>query len=142
MPYLWFPPWRPVLPINLRHSLAIPNSHTFLALPRPLLDLAFFSGATFLPAYVFFGAGSVFFVVAGLTAGFAGLVVAAGFLAVLAEDGLVAGVFEDGALRLVEGDLVAVVDLLVEVFDFDPGFVAGFEVVLVVGGFDFEVGLF
>ena len=95
-----------------------------------------------MPAYVFFGAASVFFVVDVLTAGFAGLVVAAGFLAVLAaDDGLVAGVFEDGALRLVE-DLVAVVDLAVEVFDFDPGFVAGFEAVLVVGGFDFEVGLF
>ena len=103
--------------------------------------MAFFSGATFLPAYVFFGAASVFFVVDGLTAGFAGLVVAAGFLTVLAGDGLVAGVFEDGALRVVE-DLVAVVDLPVEVFDFDPGFVAGFEAVLVVGGFDFEVGLF
>jgi hypothetical protein len=103
--------------------------------------LVFFSGATFLPAYVFFGAASVFFVVDGLTAGFAGLVVAVGFLTVLAEDGLVAGVFEDGALRVVE-DLVAVVDLLVDVFDFDPGFVAGFEVALVVGGFDFEVGLF
>jgi len=113
----------------------------FLALPRPLLDLAFFSVATFLPAYVFFGAASVFFVVDGLTAGFAGLVVAVGFLTVLAEDGLVAEVLEDGALRLVE-DLVAVVDLPVEVFDFDPGFVAGFEAVLVVGGFDFEVGLF
>lgn len=103
--------------------------------------MTFFSGATFLPAYVFFGAASVFFVVDGLAAGFAGLVVAVGFLAVLAEDGLVAGVFEDGALRLVE-DLVAVVDLPVEVFVFDPGFVAGFEAVLVAGGFDFEVGLF
>lgn len=69
------------------------------------------------------------------------MVAAVGFLTVLAEDGLVAGIFEDGALRLVEG-LVAVVDLPVDVFDFDPGFVAGFEVVLVVGGFDFEVGLF
>ena len=90
-----------------------------------------------MPAYVFFGAASVFFVVDALAAG---LAVAVGFLAVFAEDGLV-GVFEDGALRLVE-DLVAVVDLPVEVFDFDPGFVAGFEAVLVVGGFDFEVGLF
>lgn len=66
---------------------------------------------------------------------------AVGFLAVLAVDDLVAGIFEDGALRLVE-DLAAVVDLPVEVFDFDAGFVAGFEAVLVVGGFDFEVGLF
>lgn len=101
--------------------------------------MAFFSGATFLPAYVFLGAASVFFVVDGLTVGFAGLVVAVGFLAVLAEDGL-AGTFEDGALRL--EDLVAVVDLPVEVFDFDAGFVTGFGAVLVVGGFDFEVGLF
>jgi len=128
-----------VLTVNLRHSLAISNSPTFLALPRPLLGLAFFSGAAFLPAYVFFGAASVFLVVDGLAAGFAGLV--AGFLTVLVEDGLVAGVFEDGALRVVE-DLVGVVDLPVEVFAFGPGFVAGFEAALVVGGFDFEVGLF
>ena len=106
-----------------------------------MLDLAFFSGVTFLPAYVFFGAVSVFFAVDGLTAGFAGLGAAAGFLTVL-EDALVVEVFEDGALRAVE-DLVAVVDLLVEVFDFDPGFVAGFEAALVVAGFEvFEVGLF
>jgi 2-methylisocitrate lyase-like PEP mutase family enzyme len=104
--------------------------------------LAFFSGAAFLPAYVFFGAASVFFAVIVLTAGFAGLEVAAGFLAVLAEDALVVEVFEDGALRPVE-DLVVVVDLPVEVFDFDPGFVTGFEAALVVGGFEvFEVGLF
>jgi hypothetical protein len=103
--------------------------------------LPLFSGVTFLPAYVFFGAASVFFVVDGLTAGFAGLVVGVGFLTVLAEDGLVAEIFEDGALRLVE-DLVVVVDLPVEAFDFDTAFVAGFEAVLVVGGFDFEVGLF
>lgn len=94
-----------------------------------------------MPAYVFFGAVSVFFVVDGLTAGFAGLVVAVDFLAVFAAEGLVAGGFEDGALRVVEA-LVVVVDLPVEVFDFDAGFVAGFEAVLVVGGFDFEVGLF
>jgi hypothetical protein len=100
--------------------------------------LTFFSGATFLPAYVFFGAVSVFLVVDGLTAGFAGLVVAVVFLVVFAEDGLVAEIFD---LRLVE-DLAVVVDLPVEVFDFDPDFVAGFEAVLVAGGFDFEVGLF
>ena len=121
------------------------SSPTFLALPRLVLVLAFFSGAAFLPAYVFFGAASVFFAVIVLTAGFAGLEVAAGFLAVLAEDALVVEVFEDGALRPVE-DLVVVVDLPVEVFDFDPGFVTGFtgfEVALVVGGFEvFEVGLF
>ena len=118
------------------------SSPTFLALPRLVLDLAFFSGAAFLPAYVFFGAASVFFAVIVLTAGFAGLEVAAGFLAVLAEDALVVEVFEDGALRPVE-DLVVVVDLPVEVFDFDPGFVTGFEAALVVGGFEvFEVGLF
>jgi len=107
-----------------------------------VLDLTFFSGATFLPAYVFFGAASVFFAADGLTAGLAGFEVVEVFLTVLAEDGLVAGVFEDGALRPVEG-LVAVVDLAVEAFDFDPGFVAGFEAVLVVVGFEvFEVGLF
>jgi hypothetical protein len=106
-----------------------------------VLDLTFFSGA-FLLAYVFFGAASVFFVVDGLAAGFAGLEVAVGFLTVLVEDALAPRVFEDGALRPVE-DLVAVVDLPVEVFDFDAGFVADFEVVLVVGGFEvFEVGLF
>jgi len=122
--------------------VAAPPVTAFLALPRLVLDLTFFSGATFLPAYVFFGAGSVFFAVDGLTAGFAGLEVAVGFFTVLAGDALAAGVFEDGALRPVE-DLVAVVDLLVEVFDFDPGFVTGFEAALVVGGFEvFEVGLF
>lgn len=107
-----------------------------------MLDLAFFSGVTFLLAYVFFGAASVFFVVDGLTADFAGLAAAVGFLTVLAEDALVVGVLEDGALRV--EDLVAVIDLpAVKVFDFDPGFVAGFEAVLVVGGFEaFEVGLF
>lgn len=103
--------------------------------------MAFFSGVTFLPAYVFFGAVSVFFAVDVLTAGFAGLVAAAGFLTVLAVDALVVEVFEGGALRAVE-DLVAVVDLAVEVFDFDPGLVAGFEAAL-VGGFEvFDVGLF
>jgi len=107
-----------------------------------VLDLAFFSGAIFLPAYVFFGAASVLFTVDGLTVDFAGLAVAVGFLITLAEDGLLAAVFEDGTLRPAE-DLVAVVDLPVEVFDFDPGFVDGFEAVLVVGCFDvFEVGLF
>jgi hypothetical protein len=138
---LWLsPPSRPALSINLRHSLAIQSALTFFALARPLLDLTFFSGATFLPAYVFFGDASVFFVVDGLAAGFAVLVAAVGFLTVLAEDALVAGAFDDGALRV--DDLVAVVDLPVEVFDFDTGFVAGFEAVLVVGGFDFDVGLF
>jgi hypothetical protein len=106
-----------------------------------VLDLAFFPGATFLPAYVFFGAASVLFTVDGLTVDFAGLAVAVGFLITLAEDGLLAPVFEDGTLRV--EDLVAVVDLPVEVFDFDPGFVDGFEAALVVGCFDvFEVGLF
>jgi hypothetical protein len=107
-----------------------------------VLDLAFFSEATFLPAYVFFGAVSAFFAVDVLTAGFAGLEGATGFLTVLAEGALVARVLEDGALRPGE-DLVAVVDLPVEDLDFDPGFVAGFETALVVGGFEaFEVGLF
>ena len=100
--------------------------------------MAFFSGGTLLPAYVFFGAASVFFAVDVLTAG---LAVAVGFLTVLAEDALVVRAFEDGALRPVEV-LVAVVDLPDEVFDFVTGFVAGFEAALVVGGFDFEVGLF
>jgi len=122
--------------------VAVPVT-AFLALPRLVLDLAFFSGATFLPAYVFFGAAaSVFFAVDGLTADFAGLEVAVGFLTVLAEGALVVRVLEDGALRP-EEDLVAVVDLPVGAFDFDPGFVAGFEAVLVVGGFEaFEAGLF
>jgi len=121
--------------------LAVLPVTAFLAPPRLVLDLVFFSGATFFPAYVFFGAGSVFFAVDALTAGFAGLEGAAGFLTVLAEDALVVEVFEDGALRVVE-DLVVVVDFPVEVFDFDPGFVAGFEAAL-VGGFEvFEVGLF
>ncbi len=53
-----------------------------------MLDLAFFSGAIFLPAYVFFGAASVLFTVDGLTVDFAGLAVAVGFLITLAEDGL------------------------------------------------------
>jgi len=121
--------------------VAVPPVTPFLALPRPVLDLTFFSGATFLPAYVFFEAASVFFVADGLTAGLAGFEVVVGLLTVLV-DGLVAGVFEDGALRPVEG-LVAVVVLAVEVLDFDAGFVAGFEAVLVVVGFEvFEVGLF
>jgi hypothetical protein len=121
--------------------VAVPPVTAFLAPPRLVLDLAFFSGATFLPAYVFFGAASVLFNVDGLTVDFAGLAVAVGFLITLAEDGLLAAVFEDGTLRV--EDLVAVVDLPVEVFDFDPGFVDGFEAVLVVGCFDvFEVGLF
>jgi len=121
--------------------LAVAPVTAFFALPRLVLDLAFFSGVTFLPAYVFFGAVSAFFAVDVLTAGFAGLGAAAGFLTVL-EDALVVEVFEDGALRAVE-DLVTVVDLPVEVFDLDPGFVAGFEAALVVGGFEvFDVGLF
>lgn len=108
-----------------------------------MLDLAFFSGATFLLAYVFFGAAaSVFFAVDALTADFAGLEAAVGFLTVLADGALAVRVLEDGALRPVE-DLAVVVDLPVEVFDFDPGFVAGFEAVLLVGGFEaFEAGLF
>lgn len=103
--------------------------------------MTFFSGV-FLLAYVFFGAASVFFVVDGLAAGFAGLEAAVGFLTVLVVDALAPRVFEDDTLRPVE-DLEAVVDLPVEVFDFDPGFVAGLEAALVVGGFEvFEVGLF
>jgi hypothetical protein len=96
----------------------------------------------FLPAYVFLGAASAFFAAAGLAAGFGGLAEAAGFLAVLAEDALVGAVFEDGTLRPAE-DLV-VVALLVAVFDFDPGFVTGFEAVFVTGPvFEvLEVGLF
>lgn len=108
-----------------------------------MLDLAFFSEGLLLPAYVFFGAASVFFAVGGLTAGFEGLVVTAGFLIVLEGDALVGAVFEDGALRPAE-DLAAVADLLATVFVFDPGFVAGFEAAFVAGTvFEvFEVGLF
>jgi hypothetical protein len=104
--------------------------------------LTFFSEDDFLPAYVFLGAASVFFAVGGFTAGFGGLAEAAGFLFVLAEDALVVAVFEDAALRPAEG--LAVVALLVAVFDFDPGFVAGFGAAFVTGAAleVFEVGLF
>jgi len=113
----------------------------FLAVPRLALDLAFFS-VDFLPAYVFLGAASAFFAAAGLAAGFGGLAEAAAFLGALAEDALVGAVFEDGALRPAEDLVVAA--LLVAVFDFDPGFVAGFEAVFVTGVvFEvLEVGLF
>lgn len=96
-----------------------------------------------MPAYVFLGAASVFFAAGGLAAGFGGLAGALGFLTALAEDDLAGAAVFDGALRPAE-DLVVVVDLAVTVFGFDPGFVAGFEAVFVVGAvFEvFEVGLF
>lgn len=106
-----------------------------------MLDLVFFSDEDFLPAYVF-GAVSAFFAGVGLAAGFGGLAAeAAGFLVVLVE-ALASAVFEDGAFRPVVD--LAVVALLVAVFDFDPGFVAGFVAGFVVGTvFEvFEVGLF
>jgi len=114
----------------------------FLEAPRLVLDLTFFSEDDFLPAYVFLGAVSVFFDVGGFTAGFGGLAEAAGFLFVLAEDALVVAVFEDAALRPAEG--LAAAALLVAVFDFDPGFVAGFGVAFVTGAAleVFEVGSF
>jgi len=115
----------------------------FLAVPLLELDLVFFSDEDFLPAYVFLGAVSVFFAGVGLAAGFAGLAAgAAGFFIVLVEDALVGAVFEDGALRPAE--ILAVVALLVVVFDLDAGFVAGFGAVFVAGAvFEvFEVGLF
>lgn len=104
--------------------------------------MVFFSDEDFLPAYVL-GAVSAFFAGVGLAEGFGGLAAeAAGFLAVLAEGALAGAVFEDGAFRLAVD--LAVVTLLVAVFDFDPGFVAGFEAAFVVGAvFEaFEVGLF
>jgi len=115
----------------------------FLAVPLLELDLVFFSDEDFLPAYVFLGAVSVFFAGVGLAAGFAGLAAgAAGFFIVLVEDALVGAVFEDGALRPAE--ILAVVALLVVVFDLDAGFVAGFGAVFVAGAvFEvFEVGSF
>jgi hypothetical protein len=106
------------------------------------VDLAFLSVEDFLPAYVFLGAASVFLAGGGLAAGFGGLVAAAGFFNGLEGALVVAVVFDDGALRP-EVDL-AVVALLVTVFDFDPGFVAGFGALFVTGAaFEvFEVGLF
>jgi len=103
--------------------------------------LVFFSDEDFLPAYVL-GAVSAFFAGVGLAAGFGGLAAeAAGFFIVLV--GALAGaVLDVGAFRPAVG--LVVVALLVAVFDFDPGFVAGFEAVFVVGAvFEvFEVGLF
>ena len=95
-----------------------------------------------MPAYVFLGAVSVFFVVGDLAAVLEGLAVAAGFLTVLPDD-LPGALLEDGALRL-EEDLVVVVDFPVTAFAFDPGLATGFAGILVlVAVFEvFEAGLF
>jgi len=121
---------------------AVPPVVAFLAVALPV-DLVFFSEGVFLPAYVFLGATSVFFAAGGLAAGFGGFAGPVGFLAVLAEDALAGAAVFDVALRPAE-DLVVVVGLAVTVFGFDPGLVAGFEAVFVVGAvFEvFEVGLF
>jgi len=122
--------------------VAVPPVLAFLAVPRPV-DLVFFSEGVFLPAYVFLGAFSVFFVAGGLAAGFGGLAGAVDFLTALAEDALAGAAVFGCALRPPE-DLVVVAGLAVTVFGFDAGFVAGFEATFVVGAvFEvFEVGLF
>ena len=109
------------------------------------LDLVFFSDEDFFPAYVFLGAVSVFLAAAGLAESLAVCIDLAAGLAVftvLVEDALAGAVLEDGALRPAED--LAVVALVVAGLDFDPGFVAGFAAVFVVGAvFEvFEVGLF
>jgi len=112
---------------------------TLLAVPLLLvLDLTFFSEGSFLLAYVFFGADSVF-VVEDFPAVLEGLVEGTCFLTVLTTLGV--EVFEDGALRPLVVFVVA--DLPVTVFVFDPGLATAFGAVFVVVVLAvFEAGLF